>query len=266
MNLINITQLASERKIKATMSADLIKAIPRVAQSAIFSIESNWKLVSFIFKNTNNNKRLVSSFRTFSAEKTINLKTGMLAGDQFELHKIIISKTNRQFLVIKKNEIPSGLDFALSDDEVNFNPITPIPDLIVTRDFSQSAPSGWIEQFKNNSTGNLPVVQNGFLEMSLYGQQYLFNYAAYASELVKARFYFDKLSAYQGLNFQWKSNSETYSNNYSLSSEDMTKGYFEITVITGFVVGTSFNAGIFISSTLEADKSLKISKIELGGI
>ena len=91
------------------MSKSMVKSIPKVASSGVFSNEANWKLVSYIFKKTTNAQRIVSAFRDFDAEKSVKLKSGMVEGDEFELHKIIISTSDRTLMVIKRDEI-SGAD------------------------------------------------------------------------------------------------------------------------------------------------------------
>lgn len=105
--------------VKFTMSKSLVKSISKVSSDPTFSNEANWELVSFIFKKSESAKRLVSSFRDFDAEKTVKLKSGMEAGDLFELHKIIISKSDRTLLVIKRNEVSnaSSYDFMLLEGE-----------------------------------------------------------------------------------------------------------------------------------------------------
>jgi hypothetical protein len=109
--LIIVSQESAGQPIKTTMSKSLVKAISKVAEDVVFSDESNWKLVSFIFKKDTSAQRLVSAFRDFDAEKTIKLKSGMASGDQFELHKIIISKPDRTLLVMKRNEIEDAESF-----------------------------------------------------------------------------------------------------------------------------------------------------------
>lgn len=113
--LVTVTQQSSGQPIKLTMSKALLKDLPKVDQDAFFSQESNWELVSFIFKKVGSSQRLVSAFRDFEAEKTVKLRTGMLPLDAFELHKIIISTPNRTLLVLKRSEITdaSSFDFVL---------------------------------------------------------------------------------------------------------------------------------------------------------
>lgn len=97
--------------LKVTMSKAIVKSIPKVANSGVFSNEANWKLVSYIFKKTTNAQRLVSAFRDFDAEKSVKLKSGMLEGDEFELHKIIISTSDRTLMVVKRSEIEDAESF-----------------------------------------------------------------------------------------------------------------------------------------------------------
>jgi hypothetical protein len=109
--LVNVSQLSAGEPIKVTMSKALVKSLPKVAQDALFSNESNWKLVSFIFKKNSSAQRLVSAFRDFEAEKSVKLKSGMVSGNEFELHKIIISTPDRALLVMKRDEIEDAESF-----------------------------------------------------------------------------------------------------------------------------------------------------------
>jgi hypothetical protein len=109
--LVTISQSGSGQPMLFSMSKNMVKSLPQVAADAVFSDESNWKLVSFIFKKSSNAQRIVSSFRDFEAEKSVNLKSGMVSGDDFELHKIIISKADRTLLVMKRDDIEDAQEF-----------------------------------------------------------------------------------------------------------------------------------------------------------
>ncbi len=117
--LIEVTQAAANSFTSASMGKDALKTISKVSSSAVFSNESNWKLVNYVFKHSSSSRRLVSSFRSdFNSIKKAKLKTNMKAGDTFELQKIIISKADRTHLVIKRSEISeaSDYDFSLLND------------------------------------------------------------------------------------------------------------------------------------------------------
>ena len=116
--LIAVTQAAANSFINSEMGKDVLKSISKVSSDAVFSNDANWKLVSYIFKHSSSSRRLISSFRAFESSKKTKLKTNMQAGDVFELYRIIISKSDRTFLVIKRSEISgaSGFDFSLLAD------------------------------------------------------------------------------------------------------------------------------------------------------
>jgi len=109
--LVVVSQSVSGQPIKVLMSKAMVKAMSKVSQDATFSDEENWKLVSFIFKKKNSAQRLVSAFRDFDAEKSVRLKSGMAPGEEFELHKLIISTPDRTLLVMKREEIDSAESF-----------------------------------------------------------------------------------------------------------------------------------------------------------
>ena len=117
-SVIEVAQASANSFINSEMSKDVLKSISKVSSDAVFSNESNWKLVSYVFKHNSSSRRLVSSFKSFDSAKKTKLKTNMKIGDVFQIHKIIISKSDRTFLVISRNEIAdaSGFDFSLLAD------------------------------------------------------------------------------------------------------------------------------------------------------
>jgi hypothetical protein len=114
MALVSYTQPAAGQPMQFTMNKNDLLTIPKVMADPFFSLESNWFRVSFVFKHTTSGKRFVPSFRTFSATKYLRVRNGMEGGHNFELKKIIISKSDRTFLVIKTNEIPSVEAYAFA--------------------------------------------------------------------------------------------------------------------------------------------------------
>lgn len=116
-SLIEFSQTSGNSSVSFEMNKDQVKTISKVASDAFYSNESNWHMVSFVYKNGSNNKRLTPSFKSFEDTKVSKLRYGMMSGDVMQLHKIIISKSNRQHLVIKRSEIDgaSAFDFTLAN-------------------------------------------------------------------------------------------------------------------------------------------------------
>jgi len=114
MALVSYTQTAAGEPMQFTMNKTDLLAVPKVMADPFFYLESNWFRVSFVFKHTTSGKRFVPSFRTFTGTKYLRVREGMSGGDGFELKKIIISKSDRTFLVIKTSEIPSVGDYTFS--------------------------------------------------------------------------------------------------------------------------------------------------------
>ena len=115
--MVTVSQpIGAHGPVIVEMSKELVKDIAKVAASAVFSDEANWHLVAFIYKKQGSSQRLVSAFRDFDAEKQMKLKAGMMTGDVFELHKIIISKADRTLIVVKRSEVEgaSSYDFTLA--------------------------------------------------------------------------------------------------------------------------------------------------------
>ena len=109
--LVVTSQVSNGSPVLISFDKQILKQISKVSSSATFSIESNWKLVSFIFKKVGSAQRLVSAFSDFEGEKSMKLKSGMLSGNEFELHKVIISTPNRTLLVLKRTEIDNAESF-----------------------------------------------------------------------------------------------------------------------------------------------------------
>jgi hypothetical protein len=116
--LIGSSQAAGDSFVTFEMNKELVKQNSKVSSDPVYSQESNWKFVGFVYKHSTSSKRLVSCFRSFDNTKKAKLKVNMKAGDSFELHKIIISKADRSFLVLNRSEISgaSGFDFSLLND------------------------------------------------------------------------------------------------------------------------------------------------------
>jgi hypothetical protein len=114
-SLVSSSQASAGQSVGAMLDKAQLKLVPKVVAAADFADESTWELVSCIFKKAGSSQRIVTSFRDFSAQKLGKLKAGMTGGDSFELHKIIISKSDRTLLVIKRSEIAdaSDSDFSL---------------------------------------------------------------------------------------------------------------------------------------------------------
>ena len=113
--LVDPVQPTSADQLQVSFQKSSLLQHPSVSGTD-FGSESNWFLVSCIYKKTGASQRLTASFKDFSGiSKKPKMKAGMGAGDQFELHKIIISKQDRTMVVLKRSEIDeaSDSDFSL---------------------------------------------------------------------------------------------------------------------------------------------------------
>lgn len=115
VGLTTPTQASAGSPMAISMSKNVLKTNPVVSSDAVFSDETNWNLVSFVWKHTTSSKRIVSSFKDFASAKTVSLKSGMNSGDSYQLVKIIISKADRTLKIIKRSQIEdvSSFDFTL---------------------------------------------------------------------------------------------------------------------------------------------------------
>lgn len=113
--LINLAQAASGQDVSVDVSKDDIKLISKVSGDAFFSSESNWKMISCIYKKTTSSSRMFSTFKNFSEVRKMKLR-GASSGDSYQLSKIIIAGDNRRLLVLNRQDIADvqTLDLTIS--------------------------------------------------------------------------------------------------------------------------------------------------------
>lgn len=113
--LVSTSQSSAGQSVATNLDKAQLKLVPKLSSSVAFADDTSWELVSCIFKKAGGSQRIVMSFRDFSAQKLGKLKAGMASGDNFQLHKIIISKSDRSLLVLNRSDIAevSDNDFAL---------------------------------------------------------------------------------------------------------------------------------------------------------
>ena len=114
--LVSPSQPAAGQPIAISAEKNQLKSISKVSSDPIFSDEANWHLVSFIYKHDSSSRRLYTAFNDLSVSRNMKLRSGMMSGDNFQLHKIIISTSDRTLLVLKRDEISnaSSYDFTLA--------------------------------------------------------------------------------------------------------------------------------------------------------
>lgn len=116
--LVNPAQPVAGGSYQASMDKNQLSALSAVSSSVQFSNQANWAQVSYIYKNTANSKRMMASFKgNYESSATSSMKLrGAVAGDSYQLVKIIVRDSSRNLLVIKRSEIPevSSLDFTVS--------------------------------------------------------------------------------------------------------------------------------------------------------
>jgi hypothetical protein len=110
------SQDAPGAPLKITPNPSFIEMIPAISASEEFSDRSNWKLISYVYKHNQSNKRLVFSVAADSQERSLPLKEFMEAGETYELLKVIVSDAERKFLSVSRPGIPeaNGSDFTLA--------------------------------------------------------------------------------------------------------------------------------------------------------
>jgi hypothetical protein len=113
--MVNPSQASAGAPIAVEIEKTDIKSISKVASDPVFSNEANWALVVCVYKHKDSSKRLVSAFKDVSAPRQMQLRPNMQAGEEYQLHKMIITKADRSMLVLKRSEIQnaSSYDFTL---------------------------------------------------------------------------------------------------------------------------------------------------------
>jgi hypothetical protein len=113
--LVASTQSSAGQNIISEMSKEMVSSLSSVSSDAAFSSVSSWSMVSYVFKHSSSNKRLVSSFKSFDGFKSMKLKSGMASGQSFQLHKIIVKNSSGSLKVVKRANITdaSSFDFTL---------------------------------------------------------------------------------------------------------------------------------------------------------
>lgn len=105
--LVNAIQSISGGLISVDISKEDLKLVSKVASDAVFSNETNWHLVSCIFKKQSMVNRMFTALNDFAGIRQMKLR-GAQPGDRYELVKIIISKADRTLLVLNRSEIPDA--------------------------------------------------------------------------------------------------------------------------------------------------------------
>jgi hypothetical protein len=106
------TQEEAGEPVTVSLGKNLLKLVPAIADDPVFSDESNWKIAGLVYKK--DSKRLVSAFTgNFEGVNQMNLRDGV-SGELFELHKIIISLSDRTLKVLKRSQINNVSSFDIT--------------------------------------------------------------------------------------------------------------------------------------------------------
>lgn len=116
VGLVAVAQPVAGQPLTVQMSKSVVEGLPKVQASPQFVDSSQWEMATYVFKRQGGSARLVATHKDLSAPKQMRLKPGMLTGQRFELHKIIVARPGRQLLVMKRSEIPEAesYDFTLA--------------------------------------------------------------------------------------------------------------------------------------------------------
>jgi hypothetical protein len=202
MAFVSYTQSASEQPMQFTMNKNDVLTIPKVMADPFFSLEANWYRVGFVFKHTTSNKRFTPSFRNFLSTKRLKIRNGMVDGDVFELKKIILYKSDRTFLVIKTNEIPSVASYMFSlsgsgEETGGGGGETPQPTALVS---TENGTIGYANMLNQTRVNDWEVNTGSGWAWGYYGSMnFVIDSVAYSSagmslQVYKVRYHFSSLS------------------------------------------------------------------------
>jgi 3-dehydroquinate dehydratase len=107
-------------KVNTSLDKEELKNLSQVSSNAVFSNESNWRLVVGVFKHTSSRRRMVCAFKSnFTSMVPMRIRSGTEAGDAYELRKIlIVGKNNQGILSIPRAQVPSASDYDFEIGEV----------------------------------------------------------------------------------------------------------------------------------------------------
>lgn len=102
-----ITQdlVSGEESFVLFIDKEDLKEIQKVAESATFSDENNWRLVGVILKHTESAKRVIAAFRNLDEARAAKIRSELEPGDQIKFHKLIISTDERELLVLDPSDL-----------------------------------------------------------------------------------------------------------------------------------------------------------------
>ena len=107
--LITKSHQANE-PVQVSIDKEELKLIPAIANHPVLFNEPDWYMTSVIYKHVTNSERLAAGFKSnFTETVDVPLKSGMVGGDVYELHEILVSGANRSPIVsIKRADIPNA--------------------------------------------------------------------------------------------------------------------------------------------------------------
>lgn len=102
---ITAEMIAGSEAFELVLSKTELKAVTKVANDLTFSDDANWRIVGAIFKEPNSAKRVIAAFRDFDAAKAAKIRSEVEAGDVVKFHKLILSNSARDLLVLSPSDL-----------------------------------------------------------------------------------------------------------------------------------------------------------------
>lgn len=82
-----------------------LQSVAKVVASSTFNNDANWRIVGAIFKDPNSAKRVIAAFRDFDSTKAAKIRSEVAAGDVVQFHKLILSNSARELLVLDPSDL-----------------------------------------------------------------------------------------------------------------------------------------------------------------
>lgn len=252
-NILTISQPNAGDPVDVQVDKNEVKAISKVSSDPVFSQDSNWSLITAVFKHDSSNRRLYTVLRDFSAHELMSLKPQMMGGDKFEINKLLISKADRSHLVVRRSEIPSFInyDFTLKSSGA-------VPPLFTTE-------TGYTDYY-GLTTQHTNTIWSGYVGLSVSPRAniYISPFPAGLTEgsTYKVRFYLSQLTS-PSTDFSLSVagyGPEVVMSGIDASNSFSTNGYVEF----NYQIGTTA-WGLSIRSTSENQGlcSFTVSKVEI---
>jgi hypothetical protein len=102
--IVLTSQAAAGEPVILEYDINSVKGISEVSGDPVFSDDSNWRLIGYVYKHNESSKRLYVGVRKGATVKPMKLRQG-LSGELYEFDKIVLFDLSKNALVISRENI-----------------------------------------------------------------------------------------------------------------------------------------------------------------